>query len=52
MCAGMVPYDGIPSEETISINAAVTALFVILATAGVAFTVICLLFNIIFRNSK
>ena len=49
---GIVPYDGVPTEEEVSVDLSLTVVFSILATAGIAFVVICLAFNFIFRNKK
>ena len=47
-----VPYDGVPEEEIITAHTSVTVILVILATAGLVFTVVCLVFNFIFRKRK
>ena len=47
-----IPYDGYP-EEVIHPNS--TPLFIIysiFASAGIVFVVVCLVFNIMFRNKK
>ena len=49
---GIVPYDGVPTEEEVSVDLSLTVIFSILATAGIAFAVICLAVNFIFRNKK
>ena len=36
----------------VSVHLSVTVIFSILATAGIAFAVVCLIFNCIFRNRK
>ena len=47
-----IPNDGIPIEEMVTIALPLTVVFVILATAGLLFTVVCLAFNFIFRERK
>ena len=49
---GLIPYDGVPTEEVVSVHLSLTVIFSILATAGIAFGVVCLAFNFIFRNKK
>ena len=49
---GLVPYDGVPLEEDVSIDLPLTIIFSTLATAGIAFAVACLTFNCIFMNKK
>ena len=49
---GLVPYDGVPLEEDVSVDLPLTIIFSILATAGIAFAVACLSFNCIFMNKK
>ena len=49
---GVIPYDGIPLEEVVSVHPSLTVIFSILATAGIAFAVACLVFNFIFGNRK
>ena len=47
---GEAPYDGVPTEEVVSVDLSLTVIFSVLATAGIAFGVVCLAFNFIFRN--
>ena len=47
-----VPPDGTPISITNTFRVEVVVLFDILAAAGIAFAVVCLLFNIIFRKRK
>lgn len=47
-----VPYDGVPEEEIVTVHVSVTAVFVFLATAGLVFTVLCLVFNFFYRKKK
>ena len=49
---GGIPYDGsrVPIERHVSTE--VTVVLSILATGGIAFSVVCLFFNFAFRNRK
>ena len=47
-----IPNDGIPIEDVVTVSLGLTVLYVILATAGMAFSVVCLLFNLIFRQKR
>lgn len=49
---GKIPYDGVPNMIVATVEVGVTALFSVLATAGLVLTVICLTFNFIYRNTK
>ena len=49
---GVVPYDGVPTEKEVSVDPSLTVIFSILATAGITFGVVCLVFNFIFREKK
>lgn len=46
------PYDGVPDEVVVSVHLSVTVIFVTLATLGLVFTAVCLVFNFVFRNRK
>ena len=50
--AGLVPYDGTPREEIVTIALPVTVICSALNICGIICAVICLLFNIIFRKKK
>ena len=52
LCTDGIPHDGIPEEEIVTIHLSVTVIFILLSSAGVVFTVACLLFNFAFRNRK
>ena len=39
-------------EQVVSVRLSLTVIFSILATAGIAFAVACLIFNCMFRNKK
>ena len=47
-----IPSDGIPIEEVVTVAVPLTVVYVILATAGLLFTVACLAFNFIFRERR
>ena len=47
-----IPNDGIPLRDTVTVALPLTVMFVLLATAGLVFTIVCLAFNFIFRNKK
>ena len=47
-----IPSDGIPIEEVVTVAVPLTVVYVILATAGLLFTVVCLAFNFIFRKRR
>ena len=49
---GGVPYDGAVREVLDSNHQALIILYSIAASAGLVFTVFCLLFNMVFRNRK
>ena len=48
----LIPYDGVPLEEEVSVALPLTVTFAILAAAGIVFAVACLVFNCIFRKKK
>ena len=45
-----VPVDGVPQNNTVSVNLIVTGVFGSLSIVGIVFAVVCLLFNLTFRN--
>ena len=47
-----IPYDGIPIEEVVTVSVVATVIYIILATAGIIFAAICILFTLIFRKKK
>lgn len=47
-----VPKDGVATNSTQKIHEATTTIFVLLATAGNAFALFCLIFNFYFRDKK
>lgn len=49
---GLVPYDGVPIEEDVTVSVILTTVFTLLAIAGIIFTVVCIAFNVVFREKK
>ena len=49
---GRIPYDGVAREEIVTIHPAITAFYVLLASAGIIFAVACIIFNFLYRNAK
>ena len=49
---GRIPFDGVPIEEDVTVSVALTVIYGLLATAGIAFTITCLIFNFVFRERK
>ena len=47
-----IPSDGIPIEEVVTVAVPLTVVYVILATAGLLFTFVCLAFNFVFRKRR
>ena len=47
-----IPYDGVPRQEVVSIHPSLTAIVALLVAAGLTFSVVCILFNMIFRKRK
>lgn len=47
-----IPYDGVANNVTVSVSVAVTVPYTLLTILGIVFAVVCLSFNIIFRNTK
>lgn len=47
-----VPYDGIPEIRFVTVHTALSVIFVLLSFAGVVFTVVCLVFNFVFKERK
>jgi hypothetical protein len=49
---GGVPYDGKPIEIIETVDISLTVIFILLSTIGIVFTIVCLIFNFIFRDKK
>lgn len=52
MLDGLVPYDGVPDEEYITVGVPVTVVYIILSVIGIIFAVLCLIFNFVYRNKR
>ena len=50
--AGGAPYDGSAVDAVHHNNIAVVTIYSTLTTAGLVYTLVCLGFNILFRNTK
>ena len=50
--SGLTPHDGVANKAILSVHLVVTVLCSLMATLGVIFAVVCLIFNFIYRNSK
>ncbi len=49
---GLIPYDGVPIEEIVTVAVPLTVIYSAFATAGIIFNIACLVFNFIMRNKK
>ena len=49
---GLVPYDGVARNETVSIHPAITGVSIVLASLGILFGIGCLIFNFIYRKKR
>ena len=49
---GLIPYDGVPAKEYVTIAVPVTAIFIFLALVGIVFAIVCLVFNFMFRKKR
>ena len=50
--SGLIPYDGVATNQTVSVHKAVTSIYTVLACVGIAFAVVCLTFNFTYRTTK
>ena len=50
--AGIIPYDGIANNKTVSVDLPITVTFSILSVSGIVFALVCLIFIIKYRKSK
>ena len=50
--AGGIPNDGIPIREVVTVELGLTVVYMILATAGIVFVILCLSFNLLYRRKK
>ena len=49
---GILPYDGVPKEEIVTVHPALPAVYITLSCVGIAFAIACLIFNFVYRNAK
>ena len=47
-----IPPDGTPRNVTVTFKVGITVTYYIIASVGIAFTVMCLIFNIRYRNTR
>ena len=52
LCIGIPSYDGVPNETIDTVDLSVACLFCVLASAGIVFACVCLVFNFSFRKEK
>lgn len=52
MVADSVPADGSPENLIVPVFLPVAIIYYVVASAGIIFALVCLFFNIIFRNRK
>ena len=50
--AGIIPYDGIANNKTVSVALPITVIFSILSLSGIVFALLCLIFIVKYRKSK
>ena len=50
--AGGIPYDGAAIEVLHTNHGALIAIYSIASTAGLVYTALCLIFNVLFRKRK
>ena len=46
------PHDGLPLRRPVTVSVALTVIFAFLATGGIIFAIVCLVFNTVFRDRK
>lgn len=49
---GRVPHDGLPDSDIATIFVSVAVMFTLLDVCGLAFALVCLVFNVLFRDKK
>ena len=47
-----VPIDGVPNLKVVTVSLGVTVVYMMLATTGFGFAIVCLLFTFVFRNKR
>ena len=48
----LIPYDGLPNETVDTVNIIQAVIGFLLGAAGIAFAIVCLIFNFYFRNKR
>ena len=48
----LVPYDGVPIEKVVTVQVGLVVVVYILATAGILFALVCIIFNAVYRKTK
>ena len=51
-CSGGIPPDGTPEMRVVTYHLALVVTYDVLAAVGIAFTMVCLVFNFVFRERK
>ena len=46
------PYDGVSNNETLPVDVGITVTYTLLTVVGIAFTFVCLGFDITFRKTR
>lgn len=49
---GVAPYDGSPVNAVDHTHVALTVIYCLLGALGLAFAVVCLIFNTVFKNKR
>jgi hypothetical protein len=49
---GHVPHDGLPESDIATVYVPVAVIFILLDVCGLAFALVCLVFNVLFRDKK
>ena len=49
---GLTPDDGVPKPEITTIILPVAGIIILLNIGGLAFALVCLIFNVLYRNKK
>ena len=52
LTGGIIPYDGVPREEIVTVHPALPAVYINLGCTGIMFAIACLIFNFLCRNAK
>ena len=52
MSIDLTPHDGVAMNDTATVILPVAVILILFEIAGLAFAVVCLMFNIVYRNKK